>query len=105
MLALGILIWIVSLNYLVEVTPAMSDRKLIMNMPSGIEASRVLLFMDGESGTWRMFLENEDHQVIGCVDFSLASLAMLRDKLSQVLINIERQPDEFNAELRKTWDD
>ncbi len=82
----------------------MSDRKIVIDMQTRInkydEEDRVRLFMDGESGTWRLFVGPR-----GNSDFSLATLLEFGDKLAAVLEQIERDPDGFNAEVRKTWQD
>lgn len=84
----------------------MSDRRCVIDMPTNARSNtgRMTLFMDGDTGTWRLFLENPENPVGQCVDLSLETLRVLTEKLRQVLMDIERQPDLFNAELRRSWE-
>lgn len=67
-------------------------------------AGSVELFLDGESGTWRLFLDVPDNERGQCIDFTLDNLRTFRDELSNVLNDIDRDPDSFNAEVRRTWE-
>jgi hypothetical protein len=75
----------------------MSDRKSVLTLPCRGNNQTVQLFMDGESGTWRLFL-NPSYE---CADFSLAELGQLRDGLTMVLIDVLTDPDAYNAETRR----
>jgi hypothetical protein len=81
-----------------------SDRTKVIDMPTGVGNDAVQLFMDGDSGTWRLFtavgpLVGDD------VDFTLVQLVAFRDALSAVISDVERDPDAFNAEVRSQWVD
>lgn len=82
----------------------MSDRKCVIDMetrpriPPFQGADRITLYMDGESGTWRLFVDER-----GNSDFTLQALVEFRDRLNTVLTNIDRDPDSFNAEVRAAW--
>lgn len=78
----------------------MSDRKLVLEIDVR-DGNSLELFMDGESGTWRLFIEPDS----ACADLSLEALTRLRDELTRVIADIERDPDSFNAEVRKRWED
>lgn len=81
----------------------MSDRKLVVEQSTGARKGSVKLFMDGDSGTWRLFTF-EDDQIGGENDFTLEALRLFAANLQRVLHDIDAQPDDFNAEVRKTWD-
>lgn len=83
----------------------MSDRTCVIDMPTRNDSfiQRVELFMDGESGTWRLFLLNEKDR-FECIDFSLDGLTSFRDALTRVLDDIQKHPDELNAEVRRSWE-
>lgn len=81
----------------------MSDRKSLLNIyTSDKQLEGVELFMDGESGTWRLFLETKDGEH-PCVDFSLAALREFANRLLNILRDVESDPDAFNAEVRRSW--
>lgn len=77
----------------------MSDRKQVIELPTGTQGESVELFMDGESGTWRLFLIPSRE----CVDFSLSTLREFHEQLGRVIRDIERDPEGFNAEVRHQW--
>lgn len=81
----------------------MSDRKHVLTLDTGVMNGTIDLYMDGESGTWRLFV-NPNGAIGDDVDFTLDALRLFAAKLIQVLGDIKTQPDEFNAEIRKTWD-
>jgi hypothetical protein len=107
----------------------MSDRKLVISDFDtgsrggvwGVSPVRqwLDLFMDGESGTWRLFLKETtdqptvkrlwgSHTMIESehterVDFSLDGLRRFHAELGRVLRDIEADPNAFNAEIRKAW--
>lgn len=81
----------------------MSDRRKLIDMVTRIRkrdssAESVQLFMDGESGTWRLFVLDGD----GCrsVDFTLSALQTFAEELDFALAQIRNDPDGYNAELR-----
>ena len=81
----------------------MSDRTRVIDMESRpstkhCSADRVTLYMDGESGTWRLFVDRR-----GNSDFTLDALREFHARLGNVLADIERDPDTFNAEVRMKW--
>jgi len=80
----------------------MSDRKHLFMMETGSEDDSVDLFMDGESGTWRLFI-SDPHR--GNVDFSLDGLRLFVTKLQRVVEQLEHDPDNYNAEVRKAWNE
>lgn len=77
----------------------MSDRKLVLEIDV-CSGNSLKLFMDGESGTWRLFIAPEH----ACADLSLEALTRLRDELTRVVADIALYPDNFNAEVRKLWE-
>jgi hypothetical protein len=77
----------------------MSDRALLIQQPTGERERSVALFMDGDSGTWRLFLY-PDHT---CIDFSLAGLRTFHVELGKVIQDIESDPEAYNAEVRRGW--
>src|SRR5678815_2144980 len=68
----------------------MSDRIIVL------EAEDLVLYRDGESGTSRPFVNDDEN-----VDLSLAQLRTLHDALGPILSDIEREPCSFNAEVRR----
>ncbi len=95
----------------------MSDRKLVIRQSTGVNEDHLDLFMDGETGTWRLFLSDQlkssspingqesiQRNVLGSVDFSLEALRKFHAAMAVVLNQIESDPDGFNAEVRSKWD-
>ena len=77
----------------------MSDRRCVIDLSSGVREQGIELFLDGECGTWRLFLTPS----FECVDFSLEALRSFHAQLSNILKDIEVDPDTFNAEIRRSW--
>lgn len=77
-----------------------SDRKRIIEQEC-LSAERIVIFMDGESGTWRLFLEPS----FISADLSLNQLRSLAAQLGCAIRDIESDPDGFNAEVRAGWVD
>ena len=77
----------------------MSDRTSLFKIPTGVDGLDVELFMDGQSGTWRLFF----HPSLECVDFKLEAMRNFTNQLLMVLADIDEKPDEYNAELRLQW--
>lgn len=72
----------------------MSDRKVRVQMRSSRDPDDGLtLYCDGESGTFRLFVDDP-------IDLSLKDLTQLRDELSRVIDECERDP-WANPEYRK----
>lgn len=86
----------------------MSDRDLVIEIDMLTMESaprrhqKIQLFSDGESGTWRLFLGNDENPFGGCVDFSLTRLKEFYAELGRVIQEIDADPDK-NAEIRATW--
>lgn len=77
----------------------MSDRKQVIDLPLD-KGESVELFMDGESGTWRLFIQPGHY----CVDLSLARLREFHESLNRTIRDIEADPEGFNAEVRSRWE-
>lgn len=78
----------------------MSDRLQVLALTvSTVNSGRVELFMDGQSGTWRLFLHSDADA--GCIDFTLNDLQDFHRQLSTVLTDIDTEPEENNAEVRQ----
>jgi len=81
----------------------MSDRtKLFILQTGGPDHESVELYMDGESGTWRLFFETNSGDN---VDFSRQGLEAFVAALNLVVASIRTNPKEFDAELRRSWQD
>ena len=75
----------------------MSDRQKLFQFYTNLERTQsVALYMDGESGTWRLYFEPSRE----CVDLTLHQLWFLRNRLNLVLENIRNDPEKWNAEVR-----
>jgi hypothetical protein len=96
----------------------MSDRTLVIDQSTGTAEHHVELFMDGESGTWRLFIsdavygrqiilgqECTQRNILGNVDFSLEGIRLFHASLTKVLKDIESDPVSFNAEVRAKWNE
>jgi hypothetical protein len=79
----------------------MSDRIPVIQMDA--DNKELVLYRDGESGTWRLFIEDSVNHSYPCIDFTLAELRMLAGELQRVLAEIESDPNEHNAEVRRKW--
>lgn len=79
----------------------MSDRKVIISLSLENNLSGIDLFMDGETGTWRLFLKAHGGRHDN-VDFSIDELRELSRRLQSEIEKIETSPHRFNAELRRS---
>lgn len=88
----------------------MSDREVVLEVIGIPERyshrkQRVLtMFMDGETGTWRIFIQPHDAN-LSSIDLAYDNLVELRDGLSRVIEDIARDPVQYDARIRATWDE
>lgn len=75
----------------------MSDRSCLIEIGQHLQPDSLSLVMDGESGTWRLFVGREN------IDFSLEGLREFTKQIQRVITDIEADPETYNAELRATW--
>jgi len=83
----------------------MSDRRVVLTIsgePYSDQIDRTLtVFMDGDTGTWRIFVEPMDSHY--CIDLTYSQLVELRDGLSEVIADIAKKPNDFDARVRSKW--
>jgi hypothetical protein len=84
----------------------MSDRRLVIELSPLEDGHSLRLIMDGETGTWRLFIETAEAipaglgEFIAEVELSLSDLKYLSKALGKALDDIESLPEIYNAEVR-----